>query len=237
MVFSSHTARAQGIKRALKRADACQTAPMPATRGEGAAKDPGVEPGQASGSDTASSDDEEGGFDGGHAHASGGLSASDGLSGLGTPRSDGADADVFVLAQLAKIERCMANPSPSLNTLASLRSLRMQAQLIDSRLSAAEDAYQATLKGGKKKRTLDSEFVVGPFSVWNVADGSWQKRKALWAETGLDDSVGRAKNLFPGRAGGVGGFTINNATTSLFDAQLADVVRLLLWPHRAHADY
>ncbi len=59
------------------------------------------------------------------------------------------------------------------------------------------------------------------------AQASWQAPKRAWCEVyGLDDSVGREANLFPGRAAGAGGFTICGATTSLFDSNLADVVRM-----------
>jgi hypothetical protein len=57
------------------------------------------------------------------------------------------------------------------------------------------------------------------------SQGVWQKRKKLWASTGLNDSVGRDKNLHPGRASGPGGYTIRDATTSQFCPHLADAVR------------
>lgn len=57
--------------------------------------------------------------------------------------------------------------------------------------------------------------------------GRWKKRKKQWAELGLNDSVGRDKDMHNGKSLGPGGFKIHNATTSLFDAHLADVVRSL----------
>lgn len=64
-----------------------------------------------------------------------------------------------------------------------------------------------------------------PCSVFRAADPRWLAAKRRWSALGLNDSVGRDKDLLRGRSAGPGGFTINGATTSQFCPQLADVVR------------
>lgn len=212
-------ARAQGIRRALKRADARRAEDTPATRDLGAADASRGEPGHDGASDSASSSDDDDDTSELPAQAGGSASPCASLDALG---AEEADATAWLAPQVEEVVRLVATSGH--RALARLHSLRLQLQLADARLAAAEEVHQAARKGGKK-RVLDSEFVVPPFSVWNCADGEYQKRKDLWAQTGLDDSVGRDKHFFAGRAEGIGGFTIRGATTSQFCPQLADVVR------------
>lgn len=224
--------RAQGIRRALKRADARQAEAAPATRNPvAAAEDSGSGRGLGGASDTASSDEDATAEPAGQARDSARPSSSP-LSSLDAPAAAEAEAeaDASLAAQVEALVQLLATSSA--DALPRLRRFRLLLQAADARLAAAEEACPAARKGARK-RVLDSEFVVPPFSVWNCAAGEWQAGKHLWGQTGLDDSVGRDKHLFPGRAEGIGGFTIRGSTTSQFCPQLADVVRHVTLLHKA----
>ena len=80
----------------------------------------------------------------------------------------GGAASASLLAQVCEIERLMTTHGSS--TLLRLRALRELLQVADARLAAVEEEHVVAHTKRGKKRVLDSEFLVPPFSAWRTQD-------------------------------------------------------------------